>query len=701
MYSELEAKAEAAGEVVPAGPVGQGPDLTGYLPILLEDFARGFSRYDGMTGVWSTDLRRDVLITNSSKSVFLSGDELTSRGEPLGLDPFDPRDGVLRIGSAPIPPAKKAAVEDLLAARGQGRYAPTVRYFTGQMTTGRTWGQTYGYFETVAKVPAGRGHWSAFWLAAAGIGWPPEIDVFEAYGKGLKGATPKDDTFNVAVFFDDVDPEGERTQAVDIANPYALDEQGAPSPPEAKRQGKQYVFNHLTNARAEFGADIYDSFWTYAVEWTPREIIFYFGKDRASLVEIYRTPTPEDLHSPMAVIANDQIGTKTGWWEPVPGQDDLTFAAGNDLEIASISIYARRPDRRVAGGGAAGPIIDTDESSQIFGTTGDDVIVPGAGLDIIELGGGRDTVFVERGVDGKVISGFGPDDRLVLEGFRFDGARDALARLTQVGDDVWLINGVDPADPQSIIFRDARMAEFSAEQFVVRWSVTPDIWSSASRDKKRARDQDGDGVVSAAPDGSKLTDAGTAARPVTLVGSDAPDLYYVVRSDTRIREAENGGVDTVHASVSYALPEHVENLISVAPRDGLVLEGNAGGNRITGGSGSETLAGHGGDDLIDLTAGGADRVVYATGDGHDTLVGFGPDDVLVLGGIPFPSWEALRGRLVDLGADVALDLGAGGSVTFRGLSAAELSPENFAFETGPSRLEGAGADPWHRPSAAP
>lgn len=673
------------------------PDLARYVPVLLEDFSKGLSLYDGTTGIWSTDLRRDVLVTNSAQSVFLDGAEVTASGEAIGLDPFRVADGVLRIGSGVIPEEKSAAVGDLLDRVGQGKYKDSVRYYTGRITTGRTWAQTYGYFEIVAKVPAGQGHWSAFWLSAAGIGWPPEIDVFEAYGKGLKAATPRDDVFNVAVFFDEIDARGARTQSVDIVNPYAPDAEGRPSRPEVKNRGRQHVFNHKTDAKARFGADIYESFWTYAVEWTPDEIIFYFGKSRDSLVEIYRAPTPDDLRSPMAVIANDQIGTLTGWWDPVPGQDDLTFAPGNDLEIASISVYALLPSEIAAGDGVGATIIDTGGATRILGTPGDDVIVPGTGLDVIELGGGRDTVFVDRGVDGKIISGFGADDRLVLEGFRFDGAEDALARLTQVGADVWLSSDVDPADPQTIVFRDVLVRDFAKDQFIVRWPVTPDLWSSALRDGSRRGEADAAGVVRGAADGSKLTDAKATVRPATLAGSQAPDLYYVTRSDTVIREPAGGGVDTVRARVSYSLPDHVENLISEARRDGLVLEGNAGDNRITGGPMAETLIGGGGDDLIDLTEGGADRVVYAAGDGHDTIIGFGADDTLVLKGILFPSWEALRARLSERGGDMVLDLGAGQSVTFRATPAEILAPERFLFETGPAQPAGGTGDPWHRP----
>lgn len=673
-------------------------NLDKYSLVLSDDFD-DLSAYDGKTGIWSTGPRRDVLVTNSAKTVFLDGAETDASGTPIGLNPLKIDDGVLRIGAGVIPASDKASVRELLAASGQDQHADSVNYYTGQINTSQSWAQTYGYFEIVAQVPAGKGHWSAFWLSTAGIGWPPEIDIFEAYGKGLSAKTPKDNTFNTAVFFDAIDPDGNATQNVDITNPYLTDAAGNPETPTVKGKagGEQHVFHHLVNPMEDFGADIYGEFWTYAVEWTPENIIFYFGKDRDSLVEVYRTPTPDDLNSPMTLIANDQIGTHFGW-NPVPGVDALTFAEDNDLKIDSISIYTLDPTETRAGSGNGALLVDGVRSTRIVGTDGNDLIAGGGGRDQIELKGGADTVFVERGIDNTIISGFGPDDRLVLEGLYFDGAADALARLTQVGDDVWLINGADPADPQTILFRNAQVSDFTAASFVVRWSTTRDIWSSALHDAARLSDTDGDGVVDAVATGSKLADASKFRGAMTLNGSTEGDIYFVTRTTTMINEAKNGGVDTVRASTNYTLADNVENLVSEGAR-AKTLTGNALGNRIEGGPGDDTLIGAGGDDLILLGNGGADRVVYGAGHGHDTLVGFGPDDILVLDGIAVPSWDVLKGRMTTVGSDTLLDLGSGQSLVFRGVGAGELGAQNFALRADGASLAGSGIDPFWRPNA--
>lgn len=45
----------------------------------------------------------------------------------------------------------------------------------------------FGYFEILAKIPSGPAVWPAFWLTPT-RGWPPEIDVFEMYGRKGKGS---------------------------------------------------------------------------------------------------------------------------------------------------------------------------------------------------------------------------------------------------------------------------------------------------------------------------------------------------------------------------------------------------------------------------------------------------------------------------------------------------------------------------------
>ena len=49
------------------------------------------------------------------------------------------------------------------------------------MSTRGRFAQQYGYFEARIRYDAGNGLWPAFWMNPADGGWPPEIDIMEAY----------------------------------------------------------------------------------------------------------------------------------------------------------------------------------------------------------------------------------------------------------------------------------------------------------------------------------------------------------------------------------------------------------------------------------------------------------------------------------------------------------------------------------------
>lgn len=74
----------------------------------------------------------------------------------------------------------------------QNRYAPikvnqadsqiTIPYGTGLINSYYSFNATYGYFAIRSKNPPGAATWPAFWLTGR-YNWPPEIDIFEMYGR--------------------------------------------------------------------------------------------------------------------------------------------------------------------------------------------------------------------------------------------------------------------------------------------------------------------------------------------------------------------------------------------------------------------------------------------------------------------------------------------------------------------------------------
>ena len=599
------------------------PDLSGTVPILDERFESALQRFDGHSGLWTTTHRAKRLRTNASEAVFLDygilGDAADAALAPLHVI----TDDGLSLRSAKLPLDLLPILRDYMEATGQGARAAGIRYGVGQITTAQTWSQTYGYFEIEARMPRGKGRWPAFWLTFAGQGWPPEIDVVEAYGAGLDIPTKKDNAYNTAVFFDARDADGEPTHATDIVNPFAAVGEG--HLPKEKERGGRPVFNfhHLIEAGPEFGVDIYDDFNVYAALWTPETTQFFFGKTRETLREVYRTPTPPDVHVPMYLIANDQF--TAGFWRPRPEAVDRILDPTNDFRIRRIVVRALEPALSIDM--AAGETALDDRASRISDTAGDDVIRPGEGFDLIRLTGGADLLSFVRGREQKIVSGFGRDDRVTLDGYPFVDSADVLSRLTQVGPDVWLPSGADPFWPHTIVFRDSRVEDFHADQFQLRWPVAPNIWGAdAARAKRPQTDEDGDGVLTSAVAGAWFNDKGN---PVRMVGTEATDRYMVANNSSVIAEPADGGLDTLITWISFTLPQNVEHGI-VRGRNA-TLTGTIGDDRLEAESEGATLAGGPGDDLYVIQPDAVGTVIrIGQAQGHDRVRGFGPDDRLVL-----------------------------------------------------------------------
>ncbi|NBI14067.1 S8 family serine peptidase [[Haemophilus] felis] len=121
----------------------------------------------------------------------------------------------------------------------------------------------------------------------------------------------------------------------------------------------------------------------------------------------------------------------------------------------------------------------------------------------------------------------------------------------------------------------------------------------------------------------------------TMIGGDGNDTYIVDSHLDKVIEKVNQGNDTVVSSVSYTLPEQVENLelsgdkpISGTGNDGSnVLAGNQANNRLIGYDGNDTLKGKQGNDFL-MGGKGNDRYHFARGDGIDHIYDEQGDDQL-------------------------------------------------------------------------
>ena len=162
-------------------------------------------------------------------------------------------------------------------------------YTSGMATTFGKFAQRYGWFEIRAKMPKGKGMWPAFWLLPEdGKSWPPEIDILEILGH--------------------------EPSKVHMTNHWRIDT-------GTHHEGKGVDFT---------GPDFTTGYHTYALQWTPEEMVWYIdGIERYAT----RQHVPQE---PMYVLLNLAVG---GDW---PGNPDDTTPFPSYMDTDYIRVYAKK-----------------------------------------------------------------------------------------------------------------------------------------------------------------------------------------------------------------------------------------------------------------------------------------------------------------------------------------------------------------------
>jgi Ca2+-binding RTX toxin-like protein len=124
-------------------------------------------------------------------------------------------------------------------------------------------------------------------------------------------------------------------------------------------------------------------------------------------------------------------------------------------------------------------------------------------------------------------------------------------------------------------------------------------------------------------DGQDILDGGIGND--TMAGGVGDDTYYVDKWLDVVIENADEGIDTVRATATYKLSDHVENLILQPGAGAINGGGNDLDNKIYGNASSNVLSGNGGADLLD-GGGGADTMSGGIGD--DTYIVDNAGDVV-------------------------------------------------------------------------
>jgi hypothetical protein len=159
-------------------------------------------------------------------------------------------------------------------------------YASGSLTTNGTF--TYGYFETRAKVPAGKGFWPAFWLTSSKR-WPPEWDIFEIIDGVIYGYTHP--------------VSGGKCSFVEGA---------------AGSDSTYMVSN------------VYGAYHIYGFKWTASDIYWYVD---GTLTEHYAIDAAAGANDPFWLNISLQVG---GDW---PGDPDSSTPLPSQMDVDYVRVY--------------------------------------------------------------------------------------------------------------------------------------------------------------------------------------------------------------------------------------------------------------------------------------------------------------------------------------------------------------------------
>lgn len=281
-----EAEAAAALPDEPSDPVeGENPstemqvsepaepastiDLTGFELVFNESF-----NGDSLdTEKWTTAFRfGPELIINNEEQFYVD----TVNNPNFGFNPFVLDGGTLTISAVETPDA-------LLDAAVQQPY------LSGVLTTADRFAFTHGIVEMRARIPAGSGLLSQFWMLPDVFeGLRPQVFIMEARGDGTDSVFH---TYNYQDSNDDLQTTGV-----------------------------------LESTGTDFSAD----FHNYAVEWSPGELIFYIDG-----VEFQRVASENVASQDMYMIVNLAVG---GAFAGSPNES-TTFPA--QLSIDHVRVFQR------------------------------------------------------------------------------------------------------------------------------------------------------------------------------------------------------------------------------------------------------------------------------------------------------------------------------------------------------------------------
>ncbi|WP_276307456.1 calcium-binding protein [Thiopseudomonas denitrificans] len=247
-------------------------------------------------------------------------------------------------------------------------------------------------------------------------------------------------------------------------------------------------------------------------------------------------------------------------------------------------------------------IIGNDGDNTLYGYDGDDRLDGGGGVDTL-IGGTGDDTYVVNHVDDRVVE---------LENEGIDTVEASVSYSLSDNVENLVLTGENAIDGTG-----------NELDNIITGNDADNVLDGGAGNDQLFGGKGNDTLYGGA--GDDLLDGGEGAD--FMAGGTGDDTYIVDDENDVVVEEAGEGTDTVIASVSYQLTDHVENLSLVGDKDlnatgndlNNLIIGNDGNNIIDGGLGDDIMRGGKGDDTY-IVDSSHDVVEENANEGYDTVI---------------------------------------------------------------------------------